>query len=114
MPIEVHDGGGMTITGHGNMPHGGISLFVLISAEQAMKWKRDFGSVMVKGGTVSNVRMRLNQTYPDRPEGPFVGKTAIKLLEEIQVEKDRQTRLRDEHVAARAEQEVEDAEARLS
>lgn len=94
MPIESGKGG-TTFTGHGDMPNGGISMFTLLHAKTAMEIHTKTGGqirVSRNAGPV-NVRNVLNQHYPNRPNGPFKGKTAKKLLEEINDEIERQKTL---------------------
>lgn len=92
MAIEVHDGGGMTITGKGDLPNGGISFYVLIMAYQAAKMHVKFNGRMrlTRNATPSNLVARLNQEYPDRPDGPFKARTMKALLPQIEAEVQRQ------------------------
>ena len=96
MPIERHEGGGMTITGRGDMPQGGISFYALLTAWQAAKMHVRTGGRMklTRGATVSNLAARLNQEYPDRPDGPFKARTMKALLPQIIAEVKRQQDLR--------------------
>ncbi len=96
MPIEQHEGGGMTITGRGDMPQGGMSFYLLLTAWQAAKMHVKSGGRMrlTRMATPSNLVARLNQEYPDRPEGPFKGRTMKQLLPQIVAEVKRQQDLR--------------------
>lgn len=92
MPIERMPSGGTMITGHGDLPEGGMDYYVLITAHQAMKMHVNSGGKMrlTRFATPKNIRLRLNEAYPNRPDGPFTGKTAAKLLKEIEAEVRRQ------------------------
>ena len=95
MPIESHNGGGMTITGKGDLPSGGLSFFTLINAYQAAKMHVRTGGRMrlTRTATPSNLVRVLNQHYPDRPDGPFKGRTMSVLLKQIKAEVQRQNDL---------------------
>jgi hypothetical protein len=105
MPIEHHKGGTM-ITGRGDMPEGGMSFYTLLHAHQAMK--------MHVGGKMRMTRAslcgpgplcdRLNQEYPNRPEGPFKSRRAKGLLKEIEAEVQRQ---KDLHKASLTSEQLE-------
>lgn len=91
MGIE-HGLGGTMITGHGDMPEGGIDYFTLLTAYHAAKMHVESGGKfrMTRIATPQNLRLRLNQSYPNRPDGPFKGKTMKTLLKEIEAEVQRQ------------------------
>jgi hypothetical protein len=95
MGIEKHDGG-MTITGQGDMPEGGMSFYALISAFAAAKMHVKSGGKfrMARNATPSNLVLVLNQHYPNRPDGPFKGRTMKSLLPQIKAEVQRQQDLR--------------------
>jgi len=95
MPIESHDGGGMTITGKGDLPQGGMSFFTLITAYKSAQMHVESGGRMrlTRNATPSNLVHVLNQHYPDRPEGPFKGRTMKSLLPQIRAEVQRQNDL---------------------
>jgi len=99
MPIESHEGGGITITGNGDLPNGGLSFYTLITAHSAMKMHVESGGRMrlTRMATPANIRAVLNSNYPNRPDGEFKGKTAKTLLKEIIAEVQRQ---QDLHKAA--------------
>lgn len=92
MPIEKHEGGGMTITGHGDLPEGGMSFYTLITAYQAAKLHvRSGGRMMLtRTATPSHLVKVLNSHYPNRPDGPFKGRTMKALLPQIVAEVRRQ------------------------
>jgi hypothetical protein len=96
MGIEQHEGGGMTITGLGDMPEGGLSFYTLLTAWQAAKMHIETGGriKMTRNATPSNLVPVLNQHYPDRPDGPFKGRTMKVLLPQIVAEVKRQRDLR--------------------
>ena len=98
MGIEQHEGGGMTITGRGDMPDGGLSFYTLLTAWQAMKIHVQSGGRMrLTRASLCGPKAlaaRLNQEYPDRPDGPFRGGTAKSLLKQIVAEVKRQQELR--------------------
>jgi len=95
MPIETHDGGGMTITGKGDLPEGGLSFYTLLTAYKAAEMHVEFGGRMrlTRTATPSNLVRVLNQHYPDRPDGPFKGRTMKSLLPQIRDEVQRQNDL---------------------
>lgn len=92
MPIENHPGGGSTITGHGDMPEGGMSFYTLLHAATAMRvWVETDGQMrMTRNANPNNLRNVLNSHYPNRPDGPFKGRQAKSLLKEIKAEVQRQ------------------------
>jgi len=94
MPIETHNGG-MTITGKGDLPEGGLSFYTLLTAYKAAEMHVAFGGRMrlTRNATPSNLVRVLNQHYPDRPDGPFKGRTMKSLLPQIRDEVQRQNDL---------------------
>lgn len=95
MPITGTPSGGMMITGRGDLPEGGMSFYTLITAYSAARMHVESGGRMklTRTATPSNLVHVLNQHYPDRPEGPFKGRTMKVLLPQIKAEVERQNAL---------------------
>lgn len=93
MPIKQDpNGGSICMTGHGDMPEGGISFYTLLHAASAAKMHVESGGRMIltRTATPSNLVNVLNSHYPDRPDGPFKARTMKVLWRQIKSEVQRQ------------------------